>query len=170
MHSISVSSSAALGAKAIEETSQAGPINPVSRCERVESLTTRRTFDTTTKETNHLCYDGFFGLVNIKSKSTFLSRSRVHRLVDKRVLQDKTIRITPLFLRKTLELRFMHSFGHISRTLRIYPILEYGAPIFEFCRRGDLQSLQIALTSGTISPFITDPHGWSLLHVSLLPS
>lgn len=64
----------------------------------------------------------------------------------------------------------MHSFGHISRTLRPYPILEYGAPIFEFYQRGDLQSLQITLTSDTISPFITDHHGWSLLHVSLLPS
>ena len=52
----------------------------------------------------------------------------------------------------------------------MYPILEYGAPIFDTCASGDLEGLQLALTSGTVSPFVLCENGWSLLHVSsLLP-
>lgn len=76
----------------------------------------------------------------------------------------------PAFLRKTLELRFLHSFGKISRTLSTYPTLEDTAPIFQICKSGDLIGLQVALSSGSVSPFVLDEMGQSLLHVGPLPS
>ena len=63
----------------------------------------------------------------------------------------------------------MTSLSRISRTLNIYPIVEWIAPIFAICHRGDLQGLQALLSSGTVSPFVLDDSGRSLLHVSLLP-
>lgn len=76
----------------------------------------------------------------------------------------------PIFSRKALELRFRSSFGQISRTLSTYPILESTAPIFHICRMGDLKGLQVALSTRSISPFVLDEKGQSLLHVSSLPS
>lgn len=64
----------------------------------------------------------------------------------------------------------MDSFGRVSRTLSTYPILESTAPIFAICRNGDLQGLQVALSSGSVSPFVLDEYGETLLHVGPLPS
>ena len=71
----------------------------------------------------------------------------------------------PIFLPKFLELRCLKSLGHISRLLGTYSVLNREAPIFEACLRGDLEGLQVMLSSGSVSPFVTNEEGWSLLHV-----
>lgn len=170
MHSISISSTGHLQATTIDQPSPAGPINSVTRHEGVQgppSSTRRGTLRTTAKEINFLWYRGFFGRVDVQCKSISLGNSKYRNSESKAISEEQIIRIQPLLLRKIFELRFMSSFGRISRTLTTYPVLEYGAPIFDICQSGDLQGLQVALSSGTVSPFVVDESGWSLLHVSL---
>ncbi len=169
MHSIGVLKTSVLQAGAIEETQSAGLVNSISRCERVNKSSSSLTgvFRTTAKETHLVWYRGFFGSVNIQFKSTHLSRSDSRRLGNKAISEEKIIRITPMFLHKTFELRFWNSFGHISRTLSTYYILE-DMSIFKMCIYGGIEDLQAFLSSGNVSPFVLDPYGWSLLHVSLL--
>ncbi len=170
MHAISVSNPGALQARIIEETLSAEPVNSVSRCERVinSSSTLLGVSRTHTKSTHLVWYRGFFGSVDIQSKSNHSSRSDSRRLGIKAISEEKIIRITPMFLRKTFELRFWNSLGHISRTLSTYHILENRSPIFKTCMYGDIEGLQVILSSGNVSPFVLDEEGWSLLHVSLI--
>ena len=126
---------------------------------------THNSISRTTTETNYVWYRGFFGRVDVHLKSKSLSTSKRRRPGNRAISEEKTIRITPTLLRKTLELRFLDSFGQISRTLKTYPILDFRAPIFETCRSGDLEGLQVALSSGTASPFVLNEYGESLLHV-----
>lgn len=166
MHAISISSSSALQSIAIEQRSLAEPINSVAKYERMQNpSSTHNGIFRTTAETNSVWYRGFFGRIDVHFKSTSLSVSKRHRHGNRAISEEKTIRITPTFLRKTLELRFLDSFGQISRTLRTYSILDNEAPIFKTCHNGDLEGLQVALSSGTASPFVLDEDGWSLLHV-----
>lgn len=167
MHSISVSSSSDLQATTNEQPSLARPIQSVSRYEKLpkQCSTHTDTIRANSKETHSAWYRGYFGRVDIHVKSTSLSASKSRRTGNRAVSEEKTIKITPAFLRKTLELRLLSSFGQVSRTLKIYPILKISTPIFSICKNGDLGGLQAALSSGTISPFVTDEYGWSLLHV-----
>lgn len=168
MHQISISSSNGLQAMTIEEPALAAPIESVSQKERVQSLspTGEYSFRNTAKESNLVWYRGFFGTVKIQFRSNSPTPSNTRRHEIKATNKEKIITITPILLRKTLELRLQNSFGRISRTLSTYPVLEDRAPIFEICREGDLQGLQVALSSGSVSPFVLDEDGWSLLHVS----
>ena len=167
MHSISILSSGYLRPTAIEQPSLAKSFQSVSRYETLpkQCSTHDDTLRARSKEAHSVWYHGYFGSVDIRVKSTSLSISKNRRTGNRAVSEEKIIKITPAFLRKTLELRLLSSFGQISRTLKTTPILERGAPIFRICMNGDLGGLQAALSSGTISPFVTDEYGWSLLHV-----
>ena len=155
-------------ATGIEESALVAPIEAVSREEIAQNLPSvpGDAFRNPTKETNLVWYRGVFGSVNIQLKSKYLPRSNARRSGTQALTNEKTISITPIYLRKTFELQFLHSFGRISRTLSTYPILEYRAPIFEIIRKGDLHGLQLALSSGSVSPFALSENGLSLLHVS----
>lgn len=164
MHHIRISSSAGLRSTTIEEPSLASaPIRSVSHRVQTPSSSSRVGFRNTVKETHLVWYRGFFGSVSIHFKSTSLSRPDARSPGIKAITNEKIITITPILLRKTIELRFLNALGRISRTLSTCPILEHTAPIFEICRRGDLQGLQVALSSGSVSPFVLDEKGWSLL-------
>ena len=166
MHSISNSSSGDLRATTIE---QPPLIQSISRYETLpkQCSTHKDTLRANSKETHTVWYRGYFGTVDIHVKSRSLSTSKSRRTGNRAISEEKTIKITPALLRKALELRLLSSFGQISRTLRTYPILKDSAPIFTICQNGDLRGLQVALSSGTFSPFVTDEYGWSLLHVRL---
>ena len=167
MHSISISSSSELRPTTIEQPSPAKPIQSVAQHETLQNRvsTHRGTLRNDSKEKNFVWYQGCFGRVDIHVKSTSLNASKSHRTRNLAVSEEKAIKITPAFLRRTLELRLLSSFGQISRTLRTYPILEGGAPVFGLCLDGDLRGLQSALSNGTASPFVKNESGWSPLHV-----
>lgn len=99
-------------------------------------------------------------------KSTSLSTPHIRGREKKVVSEEKIIRLTSVFLRRALELRYLNSFGQISRTISTYSILPCGAPVFDMCIKGDLKGLQAVLDSGNISPLVVDEHGWTLFHVS----
>ena len=168
MHSICVFSSGTAGDKAIDKISEVERVNSVSRQERLQdnSLAPRATVRTAAKTKHYVWYSGFFGRIDVQSKSTSFNRSDTDRRDNKAMSTQDIIRITPILLRKTFELRFGNSFGHISRTLNTYPILDDDAPIFRTCEKGDLQGLQALLSSRTVSPFVVNESGDSLLHVS----
>ena len=171
MYSIGTSGSGAPRAITIEEKPLADSVRSVSRPKGVENrtLTPRSTFGTTRRETHQVWYQGFFGRVDIRYKSTSLSRSNDRRFRNKAaVFEEEVVRISPILLRKIFELRFVTSLSRIPRTLNIYSIIDWRAPIFDICCSGDLQGLQAMLSSGTVSPFVSDDSGRSLLHVSLL--
>ena len=169
MHPIGISSSSDSQAMTLKQPPLAKPIQSVSQHETLQNpfFTYKATLRANSKEKNHVWYHGCFGRVDIHVKSTWFSTSKSRRTRDRAVSAEKTIKITPAFLRRTLELRLLSSFGQISRTLRTYPILDGGAPIFGLCLDGDLRGLQGALSSGTISPFVKNENGWSPLHVRL---
>lgn len=170
MHHIHATSSVGLQGTVIEDPSVATPIRTLSHemAQTTYPSAPREVFRSITKETYRIWYRGFFGRVNIQSKSNSLNRSNTRKSGIKTTSNETIITMTPIFLRKTLELRFQNSFGRISRTLSTYPVLEETAPIFEMCFTGDLQGLQVALSSGAVSPFVVDGWGQSLLHVSPL--
>ena len=172
MHSISISSSGGLQATTSEKPSPAAPIESLSRDSRVQTTSSTRNnvFRNNAKEAYLARYRGFFGSVSIQCKSEISRGSTTRRSEFRETTNEKIVTITPNFLRKTFELRFLNHLGRISRTLSTYPILKNDAPIFNICSNGDLQSLQMALSNGNVSPFAMDEEGWSLLHVSPLPS
>ena len=172
MYSISNLSYGALQAAAVEQPSLAEPVSSTSQYKSVQDLSSisSGSFRSTTKATNLIWYRGFFGSVSIQSTSTSLSRSDNRKPRSKPISEEKIIRIMPTYLHKTLELRCLYSYGQISRTLSMYPILRNGGPVFDACGRGDLRGLQVALSDGTVSPFVLDEDGLSLLHVSPWPS
>lgn len=78
----------------------------------------------------------------------------------------RVLTITSPFLGRIFELYFGVSFASIPRALRVYQIIEYHAPIFKMCRNGDLEGVQNEFANGTISPFIVNGEGFTLLHVT----
>ena len=170
MHRISLTSSGGLEATVVEEATLALPNKSVSRRESLLDLrhNPKDMSGIITKETSLVWYSGLFGSVDVHSKSRSLKRPNTRKPEAPGVTNEKFITARPILLRKIFELRFLNSFGMISRTLSTYPVLESRAPIFHICASGDLQGLQVALSSGDISPFVLDQNGSSLLHVSLI--
>ena len=170
MHHISLPSSGGLEAKVVEKASLAAPNKTVSRRGSLPNLlcTSKDMSEITTEETSLVWYHGIFGSIKVQSKSRSLNRPNIRKPESKVVTNEQIIAVTPILFRKTFELRVLDSVGGISRSLNSYPILEGRAPIFDICRNGDLQGLQVALSSGDVSPFALSQGGLSLIHVSLL--
>ena len=167
MHTISISGSVASQARKTEQSPLAETNNPIARYETVQNpySTHRDVFRTITKERNVIWYHGLFGRVDVRVKSSSLNTSKSNRPWNRSTSEEKIIKIIPAFFQRTFELRLLSSFGQIARTLRTYPILHEEAPIFVMSYTGDVEGLQVLLSSGTVSPFVLDQDGWSLLHV-----
>ncbi len=118
----------------------------------------------TSKEQKTIWYRGVFGSVTLQERwiRTSISDSRT---VGKPVPAKKVLTMTSPFLRHTFEFYFGASFASVPRALRVYQIINYRAPILGMCRNGDLEGVQNELANGTVSPFVVDETGWTLLHV-----
>jgi hypothetical protein len=68
-----------------------------------------------------------------------------------------------------LSLCFKNAYGSISHSLQVDPIADFDAPIFRLCRIGDITGVQDMFTKRIVSPFVRDPYGQTLLHVSMHP-
>lgn len=119
-----------------------------------------------TQETVRMWYDGILGSVRIHKKSKSKSRSSDTRPNQKAfTIEEDLIMIHSSLLRRGFELRFLNSFGRVSRSLNIYPVMMEDEPIFRMCQRGDIEGIRVALDGGSLSPFVLDNHGRTLLHV-----
>ena len=171
MHHITITKSSAHQAVAIDEASLTLPATTGSQHDKASSqfsYTTKNSILSSTKETYFDWYRGIFGFVDVQTKSKAFKRSDSRWNDNTAVVNEKIIKIKPSFMRQVLELRLAANFGRISRTLSMYHVLEPDAPIFTLCKDGDLQGLQVALSSGGCSPFALDSYGQTLLHVSLI--
>ena len=123
------------------------------------------------QESNKEWYRGIFGTITIQKKAKFSNQLPSLTAFENRPLAEETaIKITPSFIGRLLELRLASSLGKVSRNLSVYPIVPGGSPVFEMCRNGDIHGLQVGFSSGTMSPFVLDENGGSLLHVRTIPT
>ena len=117
-----------------------------------------------TNEQRTIWYRGVFG--HVATRETWIRTSKSDsRTVRKPIPAKKVLMMTSPFLRRAVELYFGASFASVPRALRVYSIIDYNAPILEMCGNGDLEGVQIELANGTVSPFVLNDYGWTLLHV-----
>jgi len=136
-----------------------------NRYQNSRANVSKRDADATFRETSSVAYHGFIGNVRIQTTSKFLARSLRSQVISKKAIAEESkIIVTPSFLKKGFEMRYINSLGRVSRTLNVYPTMKANLPPFMICRQGDLQGLQIALSNRTISPFVVDQYGMTLLH------
>lgn len=80
--------------------------------------------------------------------------------------EEKSFTFISPFSRYCLELQLRYSYGKISRTLNVSPVVDRFADIFSMCRAGDIAGIQTSLSQGKYSPFSVDEYGCGFLHVS----
>ena len=119
-------------------------------------------------EQEHLLWDGgMFGTMTLRKTSKYFEAPSAGAKGELPLVSETVWTFRPSFVSYTLQLLYARSFGHVSRSLNIYPVLSDSDPIFSMCWEGDLLGLQTALSSQRVSPFVTDSElGWTLLHVS----
>ena len=118
-------------------------------------------------EQEHVHWDGgMFGTVTLRKTSKYSGAPSAQADRKSPIVSETVWTFRPSFISYTLQLLYVRSFGHVSRSLNIYPVLSKSDPIFLMCRNGDLLGLQTALSRQRVSPFVTDCDGSTLLHVS----
>ena len=120
-----------------------------------------------TEQEHLLWYRGMFGTVTLKKTSKYYQALNAGADGDMPLVNQTVWAFRPSFINYTLQLLYARSFGYVSRSLNVYPVLSESDPIFSLCEHGDLLDLQTALSRQRVSPFVTDHEsGWTLLHVS----
>ena len=120
------------------------------------------------KTTFAILYSGVFDDINVQKSTKFTSRSRNSSLLRRKAItESKATMFTPAFFKIALELRVTSSLGRVSRTINWYLMLDRSDPIFKTCRTGDLQGLQVTLSSGSVSPLDVDEFDQTLLRVCI---
>ena len=120
-----------------------------------------------TEQKHLLWYRGMFGTMTLRKTSKYSQTPSAGANGERPLVSETVWAFTPSFISYTLQLLYARSFGHVSRSLNIYPVLSASDPIFSMCEDGDLLGLQTALSRQRVSPFVTDyESGWTLLHVS----
>jgi hypothetical protein len=61
-----------------------------------------------------------------------------------------------------------HPYGRIFPSLSTYPVGQVGKAIADMIVNGSVRDLQKKFSSGALHPFLRDPKGFSLLHVSYI--
>ncbi len=73
-------------------------------------------------------------------------------------------------------MRLGNNYGKVSSTLTTYQVVKAndslfeewnGSSIFRACQLGDIEALKSAFDNQSVSPFVVDEDGDSLLHVNL---
>lgn len=119
------------------------------------------------EQMDRMWYNGILGSVRSHKKLKRSSHSR--KTPQNRmsvVLEENSFVINSSFVMRAFELRLCNGFGRISRSLNIYPVMMDNDPIFQMCQKGDIHGMQVAFSSGSLSPFVMDDYGFTLLHVS----
>lgn len=64
----------------------------------------------------------------------------------------------------------VRSTGAWQVSLNVFRAVPKSAPIFEYCRKGDISAVRCLLANGYASPWDRDPSGMTPLHVRTVPS
>ena len=119
-----------------------------------------------TKQERVTWYGGMFGTMILEKKSKY-PKSSASAERKKPLVSETAWTFRPSFISYAIQLRYARSFGYVSPSLKVYPVLDRYDPVFDMCEYGDLSGLQAALSRNSVSPFVTDSNGWTLLHVSI---
>ena len=111
-------------------------------------------------------YRGMFGTMTLEKKSKY-PKSSASAGRKKPLVSEMAWTFRSSFISYAIQLRYARSFGYVSPSLNVYPVLDRSDPVFDMCEDGDLSGLQAALSRNSVSPFVTDPDGRTLLHVSI---
>ena len=121
-----------------------------------------------TKQEHVLWYKGIFGTIYHQKKSKYSKSTHTSAEGKASLISETSWTLMPSFVSYALRIRYARSFGHISPSFQIYPMMSHLDPVFELCRNGDLVGLQAAVSMKRLSPFVTDDLlGCTLLHVSI---
>lgn len=134
----------------------------VSNCP-TNSMTHRSSY---IKQEHVLYYNSIFGTVTLQKNSKYSKSLNASTEGNAPLINETAWTFRPSFISYSLQLRYVRSFGYISRSLNIYPVVSMDDPVIKMCRNGELLGLQAALSRKGVSPFVTDVDGWTLLHVS----
>ncbi|KAL6715960.1 hypothetical protein ACLMJK_006922 [Lecanora helva] len=105
-------------------------------------------------------YEGFFGHVFVKKKTTHL---RGEQKETTQIGEEVVYLLRPSFLRMAIE---MNVGGKLSRSLRYCPILPKNSEIFQMCRLGDLEGFRGALSRQEVPLHAQNERGSTLLHMA----
>jgi len=110
---------------------------------------------------------GNLGQIEYKSRK----QKQIRRSGDPGDLETVIIGTRILFamfpiIRTAFTYRASAVYGNWTHSLRIHSILPYNASVWGVCKSRNLFELRKLLSSGEVSPFVLDPFGASLLHVS----
>ena len=119
-----------------------------------------------TEQVHSLWYRGVFGTVTLDKTSKYSQVPNPGANGRTTFVSETAWTFRPSFISYTLQLLYARSFGHVSRSLNVYPMLSNSDPIFYMCLDGDLLGLQTALSRRRVSPFVIDTTGCTLLHVN----
>ena len=111
---------------------------------------------------------GLLGIVMIRRRSKHAIQKSTDPTVygRRKVVECQTISIYSPLLRRWFDMRMMRQGGQILTALSFHPVMMETAPVFQLCKTGNMQGLQAAFSSGTVTPFVLDEWGQTLLHVS----
>lgn len=110
-------------------------------------------------------YQGFFGHICLKKKTTHLSGKQEGTTP---ISEEVEYLLHPSFLRVAIEIHQVKIGGKLSRSLRYCPILQGDLEIFNICQNGDLEGFRQALTRQEVPIHAQDQGGWTLLHMACL--
>lgn len=119
-----------------------------------------------TKQEHVTWYGGMFGTMTLEKKSKY-SKSSANAKGKRPLISEMAWTFRPSFIGYAIQLRYARSFGYVSPSLNIYPVLSTSDTIFQTCKDGNMFGLQTALGRNGVSPFVVDSNGWTLLHVSI---
>jgi hypothetical protein len=88
---------------------------------------------------------------------------------DKFHIKESVVCISSTMLGYYLSFCFKNAYGSISHGLQVDPIADYDSLIFKMCWRRDISGIQDMFARRVVSPFVRDPDGRTLLHVSIFP-
>jgi hypothetical protein len=155
----------ALTATALTETLLSYPLD---RSERTSTTISRRI--TTSRSVDH-----FQLPFNSQVFSTTYTRKTKIRQSGQKIesrdglhAKEYVLCISSKLLGYYISLCFKNAYGSISHSLQVDPIAGSDAPIFSLCAEGDITGVQDMFARRIVSPYVRDPTGRTLLHVSIL--
>ena len=121
----------------------------------------------TAKERIFSWYSRVFGdLVACTRTASALKSPEAQESREGVIVQENPSWINPSFVRYAFEVRFLDSYWRVPTALRVYAVSDWWAPVFEMCKRGDWEGLQVMFSSESVSLFVIDEDRMTLLHVS----
>ena len=120
----------------------------------------------TTKQEYVTWSGGILGTMTLEKKSKY-PKSSTNAKGKRPLISEVVWTFRPSFIRYAIQLCYARSFGYISPSLNIYPVLSTSDTIFQTCKDGNILGLQTTLSRKGVSPFVVDSNGWTLLHVSI---